>query len=51
MKSAFNSTKGLRTLNDQFERLEALKQDTNQDVFVNCLTSKIPREVLLQLQF
>ena len=55
MKPAFNSTKGLRTLYDQFERhlrsLEALKQDTNQDVFVNIMTSKIPKEVLLQLQF
>ena len=55
MKPAFNSTKGLRTLYDQFERhlrsLEALKQDTNQDVLVNIMTSKIPKEVLLQLQF
>ena len=55
MKPAFNSTKRLRTLYDQFERhlrsLEALKQDTNQDVFVNIMTSKIPKEVLLQLQF
>ena len=55
MKPAFNSTKGLCTLYDQFERhlrsLEALKQDTNQDVFVNIMTSKISKEVLLQLQF
>ena len=51
MKSAFNHTKGLRTLYDQFERMEALKQDTNQDVFVNIMTLKIPKEVLLQLQF
>ena len=55
MKPAFNSTKVLRTLYDQFERhlrsLEALKQDTNQDVFVNIMTSNIPKGVLLQLQF
>ena len=54
MKPAVNSTKGLRTLHDQFERhfrsLEALKQDTNQDVFVSIMKSKIPKEVLLQLQ-
>ena len=55
MNPAFNSTKVLRTLYDQFERhlrsLEALKQDTNQDVFVNIMTLKIPKGVLLQLQF
>ena len=54
MKPTFNSTKGLHTLHKQFERhprsLEALKQDTNQDVFVNIMTSKNPKEVLLQLQ-
>ena len=54
MKPAVNSTKGLRTLHDQFERhfrsLEALKQDNNQDVFVSIMKSKIPKEVLLQLQ-
>ena len=55
VKPAVNSTKGLRTLYDQFERhlrsLEALKQDTKQDVFVYIMTSKVPTEVLLQLKF
>ncbi|MEW8544133.1 MAG: DUF1759 domain-containing protein, partial [Candidatus Thiodiazotropha sp.] len=54
MKTAVNSTKGLRSLYDQFERhfrsLEAMGQDTNQDVFVSIMTSKIPKDVLLQLQ-
>ena len=55
MKPAVKSTKGLCTLYDQLKRhlrsLQALNQDTNQDVFVNIMTSKIPKEVLLQLQF
>ena len=54
MKPAVNSAKRLRTLHDQFERhfrsLEALKQDTNQEVFVSIIKSKLPKEVLLQLQ-
>ena len=54
LKPAVNTTKGLRSLNDQFERhfrsLEALKQDTNQDVFISIMTSKIPKDVLLHLQ-
>ena len=54
MKPAVNTTKGLRDLYDNFERhfrsLEAMQQDTNQDVFVSMMTSKIPKEVLLQLQ-
>lgn len=44
MRPALNSTKGLCTLHDQFERhfrsLVALKQDTNQDVFVSIMKSK-----------
>ena len=51
MKPAVNTTKGLRALYDNFERhfrsLEALQQDTNQDVFVSMMTSKIPKDVLL----
>ena len=54
MKPAVNTTKGLRALYDNFERhfrsLEAMQQDTNQDVFVSMMTSKIPKDVLLQLQ-
>ena len=54
LKPAVNTTKGLRSLNDQFERhfrsLEALKQDTNQEVFISIMTSKIPKDVLLHLQ-
>ena len=54
LKPATNTTKGLRVLYDNFERhfrsLEAMQQDTNQDVFVPMLTSKIPKDVLFQLQ-
>ena len=54
MKPASNSIKGLRNLYDRSERhlrsLEAMKQDTNHNIFVNIMASKIPKEVLLQLQ-
>ena len=54
MKPAQNSTKGLRNLQNQSEShlrsLEALTQDTNQDVFINIMTSKNPKDVLLHLQ-
>ena len=54
LKSVLNTSKGLRSLNDQIEKhlrsLEALDQDINQDVFIAMITSKIPREVLIQLE-
>lgn len=54
IKPVSNNTKGLRMLYDHFEKhfrsLEALHQDTNQDVFVSIMTSKIPKGVLLHLQ-
>ena len=54
LKSVPNTSKGLRSLNDQIEKhlrsLEALDQDINQDVFIAMITSKILREVLIQLE-
>ena len=54
LKSAMNTARGLRSLYDQIERhlrsLEALKQNINQDVFISMITSKIPKEVLIQLE-
>ena len=54
LKSVPNTSKGLRSLNDQIEKhlrsLEALDQDINQDVFIAMIPSKIPREVLIQLE-
>lgn len=54
LKSAQNTSRGLRNLYDQIENhlrsLEALKQDINQDVFISMITSKIPKEVLIQLE-
>ncbi|XP_062582984.1 uncharacterized protein LOC134244753 [Saccostrea cucullata] len=53
-QSATNDTSSLRKLNDDLERhlrsLEALHQDVNQDVFVSMITSKLPKETLLQLE-
>ena len=54
LKSATNTARGLRNLYDQTEKhlrsLEALKQNINQDVFISMITSKIPKEVLIQLE-
>lgn len=54
LMSASNNTRSLRSLYDQIEKnlrsLEALKQDINQDVFISIVTSKIPRDVLIQLE-
>ena len=51
---AVNSSKGLRMLYDEAEKhlrsLEALKQDINQEVFISIITSKIPKDVLIQLE-
>lgn len=52
--SANNSTRNLRFLYDQIEKnlrgLQALDQNINQDVFVSIVTSKIPKDVLFQLE-
>ncbi|XP_056016952.1 uncharacterized protein LOC125656535 [Ostrea edulis] len=49
-----NDTLSLRRLYDDLEKhmrsLEALRQDVNQDVFVSMITSKLPKETLLQLE-
>ena len=51
---ATNNPRSLRSLFDQVERnlrsLQALKQDIDQDVFVSIITSKIPKDVLIQLE-
>ena len=51
---ANNTSKGLRMLYDEAEKhlrsLEALKQNINQEVFISIITSKIPKEVLVQLE-
>ena len=49
-----NSSKGLRLLYDQVEKhlrsLESLHQDVNQEVFISIITSKVPKDVLVQLE-
>ena len=51
---AVNSSNGLRMLYDEAEKrvrsLEALKQDINQEVFISIITSKIPKDILIQLE-
>ena len=51
---ASNKTSSLRSLLDQVEKhlrsLEYLKQNVNQDVFVSMIRSKLPADVLLQLE-
>ena len=51
---AINSSKGLRQLYDQIEKhlrsLEALHQDVNQEVCISIITSKLPKDVLVQLE-
>lgn len=54
LKSAQNTPRGLRSLYDQIEKhlrsLQALEQDIDQDVFISMITSKIPKDVLIQLE-
>ena len=49
-----NSSKGLRLLYHHVEKhlrsLEALHQDVNQEVFISIITSKVPKDVLVQLE-
>lgn len=54
MQSATNKVSSLRYLSDKVERhlrdLEVLHQVINQDVFVSIIRSKLPDDVLLQLE-
>ena len=54
LPQAVNKTCSLRGLLDNIERhirsLEVLKQNINQDVFVSMIRSKLPEDVLLQLE-
>ena len=54
MQSATNKVCSLRYLSDEVERhlreLEVLHQVINQDVFVSIIRSKLPDDVLLQLE-
>ena len=54
LRPAPNNPRGLRSLYDQIEKhlrsLQALEQDINQDVFISMITSKLPKEVLIQLE-
>ena len=51
---ARNTSKGLRLVYDKIEShlqsLEALQQDINHDIFVSIISSKIPKDVFLQLE-
>ena len=54
LKHAKNNPKGLRNLYNQIEKhlrsLKALDQDTDQDLFISMITSKLPKDVLVQLE-
>ncbi|XP_045185376.2 uncharacterized protein LOC123543363 [Mercenaria mercenaria] len=49
-----NKTESLRLFLDSVEKhlrsLDVLKQDVNQDVFISMIKSKLPKDVLLQLE-
>ena len=49
LKQAPNNSKGLRNLYNQVEKhlrsLKALDQDTDQDLFISMITSKLPKDV------
>lgn len=53
LKPVPNTAKGLRSLYDQIEKhlrsLEALEQNVDQDIFIAMITSKIPKEAIIQL--
>ena len=54
LKLAPNTAKGLRNLYDLIEKhlrsLEALEENIDQNIFISMITSKIPKEVLIQLE-
>ena len=49
-----NTAKGLRSLYDHIEKhlmsLDALEQNVDQDIFIAMITSKSPKEVIVQLE-
>ena len=51
---ATNSSKGLRIIYDKIESnmrsLEALKQDINHDIFASIISSKIPKDIFIQME-
>ena len=53
LKQAPNNPKGLCNLYNEVEQhlrsLKALDQDTDQDLFISMITSKLPNDVLIQL--
>ena len=54
LKPVPNTAKGLRSLYDRIEKhlrsLEALEQNVDQDIFIAMITSKIPKEAIIQLE-
>ena len=54
LKQAPNNPKGLRNLYNEVEKhlrsLKALDQDIDQDLFISMITSKLPKDVLIQLE-
>ena len=53
LQPALNSSKGLRLFYDQLEShlrsLEVLRQDINHEIFALLITSKLPKDILMQL--
>ena len=54
LKSAPNNPKGLRKMYNDVEKhlrsLQALEQDTDQDLFISMITTKLPKDVVIQLE-
>ena len=54
LKQAPNNPKGLRNLYNEVEKhlrsLKVLDQDIGQDLFISMITSKLPKDVLIQLE-
>ena len=54
LKQAPNNPKGLRNMYNEVEKhlrsLQALEQDTDQDLFISMITSKLPKDVFIQLE-
>ena len=54
LKPAPNNPKGLRKMYNDVEKhlrsLQALEQDTDQDLFISMTMSKLPKDVVIQLE-
>ena len=54
LKSASNTVRRLRGIYNDIEKhlrsLLALEQDINQDIFISIITTKLPKDVLIQLE-